>query len=89
MSDVLLLSGVHVHTSNHTYGPYSTMISLKTFHYLFITLSILLTAYYGVFEITQPTTPGLTSDLVAVASFLVSGGLIYYGMNVHKKFKQI
>jgi hypothetical protein len=65
------------------------MISLKAFHYLFIALSILLTAYYGVFEFTQPSTPGLTSDLLAGLSFLVSASLIYYGVNVHKKFKQI
>ncbi|MDP6170501.1 MAG: hypothetical protein QF780_10870 [Candidatus Marinimicrobia bacterium] len=65
------------------------MISLKTFHYLFIALSILLTAYYGVFEFTRPSHPGPASNLLASVSFLVSAALAYYGMNVHKKFKQI
>jgi hypothetical protein len=65
------------------------MISLKTFHLLFIAVSILLTGYYGVFELRTPTSPGNTSMILASFSFILSVGLIAYGVSVIKKFKQI
>ena len=58
------------------------MISLKQFHFFFIAVSILITGYYGVFEITHPSNPGMVSFLLAV-------GLVVYGISVIKKFKQI
>tara|TARA_A100001037_G_C15142137_1_gene634343 strand:- start:1908 stop:2105 length:198 start_codon:yes stop_codon:yes gene_type:complete len=65
------------------------MISLKQFHLFFIVVSILITAYYGYFEITNPTTPGMTSVLLSGFSFLVTTGLIVYGLSMLKKFKQV
>ena len=65
------------------------MISLKQFHLFFIAVSILITGYYGVYEITHPSNPGTVSNILAGVSFLVAAGLIAYGFSVVKKFKQI
>ena len=65
------------------------MISLKTFHLFFIAVSILIALYYGIFEITQPTSPGMTSNILAGLSFLLSAGLTAYGISVYNKFKHI
>ncbi len=64
------------------------MISLKQFHYFFITVSILITGYYGVFEINHPSNPGLISNLFSGTAFLISVGLIGYGIAMVKKIKQ-
>ena len=65
------------------------MISLKQFHFFFIAVSVLISGYYGVFEITQPSNSGMVSHMLAGVSFLVAAGLIAYGFSVVKKFKQI
>ncbi|HIC37189.1 MAG TPA: hypothetical protein EYO80_05870 [Candidatus Marinimicrobia bacterium] len=65
------------------------MISLKQFHFFFIAVSILITGYYGVFEITHPSNPGMVSNLLAGISFLLAVGLVVYGISVIKKFKHI
>jgi|TARA_B100000809_G_scaffold104178_1_gene102704 hypothetical protein len=65
------------------------MISLKQFHFFFIAVSILITGYYGVFEITHPSNPGMVSNLLAGISFMVAFGLIAYSFSMVKKFKQI
>ena len=65
------------------------MISLKQFHFFFITVSVLISGYYGVFEITHPSNPGMVSNMLAGVSFLAAAGLIVYGFSVVKKFKQI
>ena len=65
------------------------MISLKTFHLFFIAVSILIALYYGIFEITQPSSPGMTSNILAGFSFLFSAGLAAYGVSVFNKFKHI
>jgi hypothetical protein len=65
------------------------MISLKQFHFFFIAVSVLISGYYGVFEITHPSNPGMVSNMLAGVSFMVAAGLIFYGFSVIKKFKQI
>ena len=65
------------------------MISLKQFHFFFIAVSILITGYYGVYEITHPSNPGTVSNILAGISFLVTISLIAYSFSVIKKFKQI
>ena len=65
------------------------MISLKQFHFFLIAVSILITGYYGVFEMTNPSNPGAVSNMLAGISFMVAAGLIVYGFSVVKKFKQI
>jgi hypothetical protein len=65
------------------------MISLKQFHFFFIAVSILITGYYGVFEITHPSNPGMVSNMLAGISFMVAFGLIAYSFSMVKKFKQI
>jgi len=65
------------------------MISLKQFHFFFIGVSILITGYYGMFEISNPSNPGYISNLLAGLSFLVAMGLMAYGFSVVKKFRQI
>ena len=65
------------------------MISLKQFHFFFIAVSVLISGYYGVFEIAHPSNPGIVSNMLTGISFLVTAGLIAYGFSVVKKFKQI
>tara|TARA_B100001245_G_scaffold81673_1_gene58636 strand:+ start:169 stop:366 length:198 start_codon:yes stop_codon:yes gene_type:complete len=65
------------------------MISLKTFHLFFISVSIVITTYYGIFEITNPSSSGMTSNILAIFSFLFSAALIAYGISVYNKFKHI
>jgi len=65
------------------------MIGIKSFHLFFILISILLTGWYGYFEIVTPTNPGSTSIILSTASLLIALGLLVYGYNVYRKFKSI
>ena len=65
------------------------MIGIKSFHLFFIIISILLTGWYGYFEIVTPTNPGSTSIILSTASLLIALGLLVYGYNVYRKFKSI
>ena len=65
------------------------MIGIKTFHLFFIAVSILLTGWYGYFEITTPTNPGNVSTILSVVSLVLTVGLSYYGYSVYNKFKNI
>ena len=65
------------------------MIGIKTFHFFFIGLSILLTGWYSYFEMTYPTNPGSLSLSLSIISFLSMLGLTYYGYSVYNKFKKI
>ena len=65
------------------------MIGIKTFHLFFIGVSILLTGWYGYFEITTPTNPGNISTLLSAVSLSLMIGLSFYGYNVYNKFKKI
>jgi len=65
------------------------MIGIKTFHLFFIGVSVLLTGWYGYFEITTPTNPGNISNLLSAVSLSLMIGLSFYGYNVYNKFKKI
>ena len=65
------------------------MIGIKSFHLFFISISILLTGWYGYFEIVTPTNPGSISIFLSIASFLIMSGLLVYGYKVYRKFKSI
>jgi hypothetical protein len=65
------------------------MIGIKTFHLFFIGVSVLLTGWYGYFEITTPTNPGNISTLLSALSLSLMIGLSFYGYNIYNKFKKI
>ena len=65
------------------------MIGIKTFHLFFIGMSVLLTGWYGYFEMTTPTNPGSGSTLLGIVSLLLMVGLSLYGYNAYNKFKKI
>jgi uncharacterized membrane protein SirB2 len=57
-------------------------MSIKSFHILFIVLSIAITIWFGIWEWNQ-------SVLFAIVSFLVGVVLVVYGIQVLKKFKTL
>ena len=65
------------------------MIGIKTFHLFFIGVSVLLTGWYGYFEITTPSNPGNISTLLSALSLSLMIGLSFYGYNIYNKFKKI
>tara|TARA_B100000959_G_scaffold68978_1_gene73062 strand:- start:680 stop:877 length:198 start_codon:yes stop_codon:yes gene_type:complete len=65
------------------------MVGIKTFHLFFIGVSVLLTGWYGYFELRTPTNPGSVSTLLSIVSLLLMVALSYYGFNVYNKFKKI
>ena len=65
------------------------MIGIKSFHLFFISMSILLSGWYGFFEITTPSNPGSVSTYLSIISFMVMFGLGFYGYSVFKKFREI
>ena len=65
------------------------MIGIKSFHLFFISMSILLSGWYGYFEIATPSNPGSLSTTLSIISFMVMFGLGFYGYSVFKKFKEI
>ena len=65
------------------------MIGIKTFHLFFIGLSILLTGWYGYFEMTTPTNPGNVSISLGVISLLLMFGLSFYGYSIYNKLKKL
>ena len=65
------------------------MVGIKTFHLFFIGVSVLLTGWYGYFELSTPTNPGSVSTVLSIASLSLMIGLSYYGYNVYNKFKKI
>ncbi len=46
------------------------MVGIKTFHLFFIGVSVLLTGWYGYFELSTPTNPGSVSTVLSIASCL-------------------
>jgi len=65
------------------------MIGIKSFHLFFIAMSILLSGWYGYFEITTPSNPGSLSTSLSIISFIAMFGLTFYGYSVYKKFREI
>ena len=65
------------------------MISIKTFHILFIALAIMLMIGYGAYELTTPSNPGIMSNIFAVVSFVVGGVLLFYFFRIIQKFRTI
>ena len=65
------------------------MIGIKSFHLFFIFMSILLSGWYGYFEIATPSNPGSLSTTLSIISFMVMFGLGFYGYSVFKKFREI
>ena len=65
------------------------MIGIKSFHLFFISMSILLSGWYGYFEISTPSNPGSLSTSLSIISFMVMFGLGVYGYSVFKKFREI
>ena len=65
------------------------MISLKTFHLFFISLSIILTIAYGIYELITPSNPGIVSMIFALISFAMGCALIFYCFRVIQKIKTI
>jgi len=61
------------------------MISLKTFHLIFIACSVILTGWFAFYQINLVDN-GLSKTMAAL-SLLISVGLIIYGIKVIKKFK--
>ena len=48
------------------------MIGIKSFHLFFISMSILLSGWYGYFEIATPSNPGSLSTTLSIISFMVT-----------------
>ncbi|MAR35681.1 MAG: hypothetical protein CMG19_02570 [Candidatus Marinimicrobia bacterium] len=65
------------------------MISLKTFHILFIALAIILMIGYGAYELITPSAPGIMSNIFALLSFAVGGALLFYFVRIIQKFRTI
>lgn len=65
-------------------------MSLKYFHILFITLSIILAFAFGIWGVNSYSTSDDTTHLtLGIISFLVGVGLIIYGMKVYQKLKKM
>ena len=67
-------------------------MSLKAFHIVFVTLSILLAFFCGVWFLCEyASAPGRPASLLAagIVSFVAGGGLIWYGKSVLRKLKHI
>ena len=66
-------------------------MSLKAFHIIFITASMILTVGFGVWALNQFFNDGRSrSDLVgACLSFGLSIGLVFYGKYFLKKLKHV
>jgi glucose uptake protein GlcU len=65
-------------------------MSLKTFHIVFIAMSILLAFFCGVWLLQEYAASRQATFLAAAIVFLVVGaGLVWYGKSVLRKLKHI
>jgi len=64
-------------------------MSLKAFHVLFVTISVLITLGFGIWSLRQYGDTGATGSLaLGIASLVVSVALVVYGVAFLKKLKQ-
>jgi hypothetical protein len=65
-------------------------VSLKAFHIIFVTVSILLTLGFGVWSLVHYADEKRVLDLAfGIGSILAAVGLVFYGRYVLKKLKDI
>ena len=65
-------------------------MSLKAFHIVFVTASIVLALMFGVWSIMSYFEAGLVRDLIfGIGSLLTAAGLVFYGKYVLRKLKDI
>lgn len=65
-------------------------MSLKAFHIVFIAVSVLVAAGYGVWEVLRYLDGGSFVSLgAAVVAFVVAGGLVVYGKRFLEKLKHV
>jgi hypothetical protein len=63
-------------------------MSLKAFHVLFVTISVLITLGFGIWSLQQYGATGSSGSLaLGIASFVVSVALVVYGVAFLKKLK--
>lgn len=65
------------------------MLSIKSFHIFFISLSILITIGYGIWQLQNPTFNSNLAMVLGVFGISVGIGLSVYLQRVIKKFKTI
>jgi hypothetical protein len=65
-------------------------VSLKAFHIVFVTVSVLLALGFGVWSLVQYSEGKRVIDLAfGIGSLLAAIGLVFYGRYVLKKLKDI
>ena len=63
-------------------------LSLKSFHIVFITFAVMVTAFFGVWSLNYYSYSQNTGYLItAISSFLAAVGLASYGILIAKKLK--
>ncbi|HCI15638.1 MAG: hypothetical protein HN927_02100 [Candidatus Marinimicrobia bacterium] len=65
------------------------MLSIKSFHIFFISISIIVTVGYGIWQLQNPSIYASFSTILGVLGLLSGTGLILYLQKVIKKFKTI
>lgn len=65
------------------------MLSIKSFHIFFITISIAVTIGYGIWQLQNPSIYASFSTFLGVLGLLSGAGLVFYLKKVIKKFKTI
>ena len=65
------------------------MLSLKSFHIFFISLSILVTGRYGIWQLQNPSINSGLSNLLGAIGIVMGISLAIYLQKVIQKFKTI
>jgi thiol:disulfide interchange protein len=65
-------------------------MSLRAFHLLFISLSVLLAAFFAAWSLGQyRAEERLVYVMAAMGSFACAGGLVWYGMSFQRKTRHL